>query len=143
MAYKDKYFYIDEDGNKKKYIGKIIQNKNSYNGILTVSNKSISNKELIYHPEVKEVKGYLSYYSYINSNNEEVRWFDNFKKDEEDNKFFTYTERNLFHLEYNPAVEAKEEYFSYIDPTTGEEKIYSGSIIYNKRTQTYTGIIQK
>lgn len=142
MAYKDKFFYIDEDGNKKKYVGKIISTNGEYNGILTISNKSISEKELIYHPEVKEVKGYLSYYSYINSEGEEIRWFDNIKKDNEGNTFFTYTERNLFNLEYNPSVEAKEEYFSYIDPVTKEEKKYTGSVIYNKRTNTYTGLIQ-
>lgn len=143
MAYKDRFFYIDEDGNKKKYVGKVISNKNAYNGILTLSNKSISEKELIYHPEIEEVNGYLSYYSYINSNNEEIRWFDNFKRDEDGNKYFTYTERSLFKLDYNPSVEAQEEYFTYIDPKTGEEKKYSGSVIYNKRTNTYTGIIQK
>ena len=33
MAYKDRFFYIDEDGNKKKYVGKIISDKN-YKGAI-------------------------------------------------------------------------------------------------------------
>ena len=143
MAYKDKFFYIDEDGNKKKYIGKVISTNSSYNGILTISEESVSNKELIFHPEIEEVKGYLSYYSYINSEGEEIRWFDNIKRDEEGNPYFSYVERSLFKLDYNPEVKAQEEYFTYIDPKSGEEKRYTGSVIYNKRTGTYSGLLGK
>lgn len=142
MAYKDKFYYIDSEGNKKKYIGKVISNKDSYNGILTLSEKSTSNKDLIYHPEVEEVKGYSSYYSYINSKGEDIIYFDNMKKDEDGNVFFTYTERELFKLNYNPEILPSVETFTYIDPITKEEKPYTGKITYNRRTGSYTGVIQ-
>ena len=141
MAYKDKFYYIDKDGNKKKYVGKIISDNNSYNGILTISEKNTLNKELEYHPEIEEVKGYLSYYSYINNENKEIRYFESIKKDEDGNVYFTYTERDLFKLEYNPPIESKQEYFTYLDPSTGEEKPYEGTILYNKRTNSYSGVI--
>ena len=138
---KDKFYYIDKDGNKKKYIGKVISNNGSYEGTLININKENVNKELIYHPEVEEVEGYLSYYSYINSENKEVRYYDSIKKDNEGNTYFTYTERQLFRLDYNEPIVKKEDYFTYIDPLTNEEKLYNGTILYNKRTNSYSGVI--
>ena len=79
MAYKGKYYYIDENGNKKKYVGKVTYSDGIYTGVLSKIDKSNVTKELIYHPEIKEVNGYYSYYSYINNIGEEIRQFDNIK----------------------------------------------------------------
>ena len=116
MAYKNKYYYFDENGDKKKYVGKVTRSNAGYTGLLSKVSKSTVTKELIYHPEVEEVKGYYSYYSYINSDNQEIREFDNIKRDENNTPYFTYTERNIFKLNYNPEVKPQSEYYTYIDP---------------------------
>lgn len=141
MAYKDKYYYIDNDGNKKKYIGKVTYSDGIATGILSKIDKSVVTKELIYHPEIEEVKGYYSYYSYVNNLNEEVRQFDNIRRDENNVPFFTYTEKDIFKLDYNPAIEGQEEYYTYIDPVTKQEKVYTGSMI--KHGSKIYGLIQK
>ena len=144
MSYSEKFYYIDENGNKKKYVGKVIYNSDgAYTGILNKNTKSICSKELIYHPEVAAVEGHFTYYSYVTNEGEEIRYFDNIKKDEEGNPYFTYVERNMFNLDYNPEVKESEGYFTYIDPDTQKECVYEGSVIYNKKNNTYTGIIKK
>jgi len=140
---KQKFYYIDNDGNKKKYVGKIIENNGLYNGVLTKQEKKTSIKDLIYHPEIKEVEGYFSYYSYINSEGKEVKYFDNIKKDEEGNFYFTYTEREIFDIEFHEETQPQEEYYTYIDPKTNEEKLYKGPIVYSKINNTYQGVLAK
>ena len=139
----EKFYYIDKDGNKKKYYGKIIHENGLYNGVLTLQEKSKENKELIYHPEIEEVEGYYSYYSYINNSGEEIKYFDTIKKDEDNNIYFSYTERNIYKLEYHEEIPAKEEYYTYIDKITGEEKMYSGRVTYDRASNTYIGILRK
>ncbi len=141
---KEKFYYIDKDGNKKKYYGKVIQENGLYSGILTIQEKQVNDKkELIYHPEIEEVEGYFSYYSYINNAGEDIRYYNNIKKDENGEIYFTYTERNIYPLEYHEEVTPKEEYYTYIDKATGEEKLYSGKVIYDRLTNTYSGILKK
>jgi len=136
---KTKFYYIDESGNKKKYVGKITENSNgTYNGLLTNIIKSDAIKDLTWHPEVQEVSSQNAYYSYTNLSGEEEMYFDSMKTDEEGNKYFTYTERNLFKLEYVPEVQEQEEYFTYLD-LEGNEHKYSGEII--KKGNKYFGLI--
>ena len=144
MAYKEKFYYIDENENKKKYVGKVIYNNDgTYNGILNKNTKTVCTKDLTYHPEVEAVSGYYSYYSYITNEGIEQRVFDNIRKDADGNPYFTYVERNMFSLEYNESIPYQEAYFTYIDPDTKEEKIYEDATLYNKKTDTYYGIIKK
>jgi len=144
MGYKDKFYYIDENGEKKKYVGKVIYNNDgTYNGILNQNIQSVCTKDLIYHPEVKAVDGYYSYYSYITKDGVEQRCFDNIKTDSEGNPYFTYVEKNMFELQYNESVPSKEEYFTYIDPITKEESVYDGPITFNKKLNKYFGMIKK
>lgn len=141
---KETFYYIDKEGNKKKYYGKIIKQPNgTYNGILTISNKVNVKKDLIYHEEIPQVNGYASYYSYINSNGEEVNYYGNILKDENKNPYFTYVERNTFNLEYHPEVLPVDEYFTYTD-SQGNEQIYTGKELeYNKKLDSYFGVVKK
>ena len=142
MSYKDKYYYFDKDGNKKKYVGNVTVNENGeILGTLTKTEQVESWKELIYHPEVEEVKGYFSYYSYINADGEEIMQFDGIKRDEEGNPYFTYSERNVFNLDYNEPVKGNLEYYTYIDPATKEEHVYEGKRI--RQGSKTIGMIQK
>ena len=126
---KESFYYIDENGNKKKYVGVVTANHDgTYNGMLTkISHEEVS-KNLEYHPEIAEVKAQHAYYSYVNSLGEEIMYFDNIKTDEEGNKYFTYTEKNMFKLEHVDEIPAQEEYYSYID-SEGNEQRYSGPLI--------------
>ena len=142
MKESKKFYYIDKDGNKKKYVGKIISNKDSYNGILTTVLYEDVEKPLIYHAEVKEVKGNEEYYSYIDKNGEEAIYLDVVKRDDKGNLYFMDNERQLYKLIYHPKVEPAEEYYTYLD-TEGNECRYSGNVIYDKGNNTYTGIIDK
>lgn len=142
MKESKKFYYIDKDGNKKKYVGKIISNKDSYNGILTTVLYEDVEKPLIYHAEVKEVKGNEEYYSYIDKNGEEAIYLDVVKRDDKGNLYFMDNERQLYKLMYHPKVEPAEEYYTYLD-AEGNECRYSGNVIYDKGNNTYTGIIDK
>ena len=142
MKESKKFYYIDKDGNKKKYVGKIISNKDSYNGILTTVLYEDVEKPLIYHAEVKEVKGNEEYYSYIDKNGEEAIYLDVVKRDDKGNLYFMDNERQLYKLIYHPKVEPAEEYYTYLD-AEGNECRYSGNVIYDKANNTYTGIIDK
>lgn len=142
MSYKDKYYYFDKDGNKKKYVGNVTVNENGeIFGTLTKTEQVESWKELIYHPEVEEVKGYFSYYSYINADGEEIMQFEGIKRDEGGNPYFTYSERNVFNLDYNEPVKGNLEYYTYIDPDTKEEHVYEGKRI--RQGSKTIGMIQK
>ena len=142
MKESKKFYYIDKDGNKKKYVGKIISNKDSYNGILTTVLYEDVEKPLIYHEEIKEVKGNEEYYSYIDKNGEEAIYLDVVKRDDNGNLYFMNNERQLYKLIYHPQVEPAEEYYTYLD-AEGNECRYSGNVIYDKANNTYTGIIDK
>ena len=135
------FYYIDEEGNKKKYVGKIESNPDgTYSGLLTKVIRTIETKDLIYHEEIPEVKAHPAYYSYINSLGEEVLYLVNVKKDEDGNPYFTYTEKNLFKLDYVPGKPGNDEYFTYLDKDGIEQK-YDGSII--KKGKKYSGFIKQ
>ena len=142
MANKGKYYYIDSDGNKKKYIGKIISNNGSYNGILTTVTTEKVKKPLEYHPEVIGVEGYSSYYTYVNNLGEETLYYDIIKRDSENNLYFSYNERFLYNLKYHEEVSPKEEYYTYID-SFGNECRFTGNVIYDRATDSYSGFIDK
>ena len=137
-----KFYYLDKDGNKKKYVGKVIFDNGSYNGILTSSVKEEVKKNLTYHPEVEEVKGYAAYYTYKDANGEDAIFLDVVKRDDNGNLYFTYTEKIMFNLNYHPQIDPKEEYYTYVDKE-GNECRYAGKVFYNKSSNTYQGELEK
>lgn len=138
----DKKFYlIDDKGRKRTYLGKVIENPDgSYCGINVKVKKDTVKKDLIYHPEVEKVEGYYSYFTYMNSNGEEVSYFGNPRQDLSGNYYITYNDNIKLDLEYHPKVEAAAEYYTYIDKD-GVEKVYEGNVTYNKRKNVYYGEI--
>ena len=122
-----RFYYIDKDGNQKEYSGKILNEGNgTYVGILTTQELSEYEVELEFHPEVKPVDGYYSYYTYINKFGEEVRYYSIVKKDENGTAYFTYatpTERTLI---YHPAETVSTTYFTYM--VNGTERPYYGKV---------------
>ena len=139
---KEKFYYIDEDGNKKKYGGAIISNEDgSYNGILTLQNKELVVKEIQYHPEINHLQGYYSYYSYTNSEGVETPYYGQISKDEDGASYFTYVDKVILDLNYHPKVEGNEDYYTYTDKS-GREMVFKGTIQYNNQTNTYYGIVK-
>ena len=134
-----KFYLIDDKGRKRTYLGKVIENPDgSFCGFdIKVKNENVK-KELTYHPEIKQVDGYYSYFSYINSDGEEVTYYGNPRKDENGSYYITYNSTTRLDLEYHPKVEPKAEYYTYIDKE-GNEQIYEGPVVYNKRKNTYYG----
>ena len=105
---------------------------------------SVLNKEKIYlkyYPEVKEEK---ERYTYINSQGEEVEFIDSsyivYKTSltKGEAKKVNINKINLNYIEGIEEVKAKPAYFSY---NNGEE-IFLDKPIYNKETNSYTGIIK-
>ena len=139
----ERFYYLDEDDVRRRYVGKIIENDGKYNGILTKVTKSSQIRDLIYHPAVEEVKESFAYYSYINNEGEEMPYYDTVKRDGDGQPYFTYVERDMFKLEHHPEVPSREEYYTYIDPATNEECLYTGKVNFNKTSGTYTGVITR
>lgn len=139
---KDKFYYITENGEKKKYGGAIISNEDgSYNGILTIQKKESVIKEIEYHEEINGQKGYYAYYSYVNESGEEVPYYGQVQKDDNGNTYFTYTEKTILDLDFHPKVEGCDIYYTYLDKY-GKDCVFKGDIQYNKITNTYYGIIK-
>lgn len=135
-----KKYYIDESGNKKYYIGTVINDytTNEKYGLLTVQEKEEKEIKLEYHKEIPEVKGWSSYFTYVNENNEEAIYtdsLDNIRKNYDGSYYITKINKLSFNLSYHPAIEAKESYFSYMD--NGKEYIYDGNTFYDKFTNSY------
>ena len=132
------FYYIDKNGNKKKYAGKVLYSgDNTYMGILTTQSTTNKEVELVFHPEVEAVEGYYAYYTYVNKFGEEVRYYSIVKQDANGNPFFTYSVSKEIKLKYVPAKEMKTSYFTYMQ--NGKEKQYTGKV-FTKGT-TYTGKI--
>lgn len=135
---KDNFYYIDKNGNKKKYAGKILYSgDNTYMGILTTQSTSEREVELVFHPEVKPVEGYYAYYTYVNNLGEEVRYYSIVKQDKNGNPFFSYSISKDINLKYVPASEIKTSYFTFMQ--NGKEKLYGGRVI--TKGTTYFGKI--
>ena len=65
-----KYYYINENGIKKYYAGKVIKDyvTNETYGLLTQQENIQEKKELEYHEGIEAQEGWLSYFSYIDEN---------------------------------------------------------------------------
>lgn len=136
-----KLYYKDEKGNKKYYVGKIINDyvtKEKY-GLLTLQDKIQQEVELEYHPAEPAIEGWSSYYAYLNENNEYVKYTDeamNIRKNYDNSYYFMKVDKKAVDLIYHPCVQPKEAYLSYID-SNGKEAIFEGKSFYDKFTNTY------
>lgn len=136
-----KLYYIDENGNKKQFVGKIINDAitNEKYGLLTVQEKIQQDIELEYHPENPAVEGWSSYYTYMNENNELVKYTDslnNIRKNFDGSYYITKINKEAIDLIYHPAIEFKDAYFTYKD-SEGNDQLYNNQAFYDKFTNTY------
>jgi len=137
MENKRKFFYIDEDGNKRKYAGKIIDNNDgTFNGVLTSQKFVYSDIKLNYHPAVEHVDGYSSYYTYINDNNETVNYYSIIKTDKDGSTYFTYNTMKEIPIIVHEAETKKNIYYTYT--VNDIEHVWTGKIKYENGT--YIGI---
>lgn len=134
-----KYYYITESGEKKKYVGNIIQNSDgTLCGMLTTEVRSKQTVDLTYHEEVKKVNGHGSYFTYMNDDGSTTRYYSFYKTDENGNPYFTYVTYMPIDLIYHPIVENPQEYYTYIS-ATGEECLWTGAVKYDERRKSYIG----
>ena len=142
MKDKKNFYYIDESGKKKKYVGAIINNHNgTYNGYLTHEEYDDVIVDLEYHPAIEEVEGSRAYYTYINENNEETRYFGLVGTKEDGTKYFSYSTIKQINLIYKAPEEKTVEHFTYYGPD-GKTYVYLGSTP-TFENGSYYGIINK
>ena len=136
-----KLYYKDENGNKKYYVGKVINDyiTNERYGLLTQQEIIQEEVELEYHPAIDATEGWTSYYTYVNEYGNIVKYTDsqhNIRKNFDNTYYFTKVNKETIDLIYNPKIEAKEAYFSYKD-VNGEDVVFEGNAFYDKFTNTY------
>jgi len=137
-----KYYYFDDKGNKKYYVGKIINDYITGETYGLLTNQNIENKEieLEYHPEIQAENGWSSYFTYINNDGIKTIYNGlkyNIKTNYIDNSyFFVQTNTDKVNLIKHEKVEYKPGYYTYID-SFGKENLYDGKVFYDKFTSTY------
>ena len=126
MANRRKFYYIDESGNKKRYIGPVINNHNgTFNGYLFEEEYIDTIVDLKFYPAVEEVVGSVSYMTYVNSDGNEVKYYGLTKTKEDGTRYFAYNTSRQIDLIYKAPEEKTVEYFTYFDKG-GNSRIYSG-----------------
>lgn len=138
-----KYYYIDKNGKKQEYNGKIITDlsANKQYGILISHNKIEQKIKLDYCEEVEANKGYSSYFGYIDENNNIVKYEGNIKdikKDFKGSYFITKVQSNEIELKKYDEVKSKDAYFTYIGKDN-KEHLYIGNKqpIFSKYLNSY------
>lgn len=135
-----KFYYIDKNGDKKKYVGAVINNHNgTFSGYLGSEKRTDKTVELKYHPAIEYVEGYSSYYTYINSEGEEQKYYGLMKTNEDGTKYFTYFITNQIELIYKAPETKINEYYTYYD-SVGNSHIYSGKTTFENGS--YYGLIE-
>ena len=136
-----KFYYKDEKGNKKYYVGKVINDyiTNERYGLLTQQEIIQEEVKLKYHPAIEAEEGWSSYYTYVNEYGDIVKYNDsphNIRKNFDNTYYFTKINKDIIDLKYHPKEEAKDAYFSYVD-NNGKEVVFNGDSFYDKFTNTY------
>lgn len=136
-----KLYYKDENGNKKYYVGKVINDyiTNERYGLLTQQETIQEEVKLEYHPAVDAIEGWASYYTYIDEYGNIAKYTDssqNIRKNFDNSYYFTRVNKDIIDLIHHPKQEAKEAYFSYKD-NNGNDVIFEGQSFYDKFTNTY------
>ena len=133
-----KYYYYDNNNNKKYYVGKVIKGNNITYGKLINEKKVYNEIELEYHSEVKEEKGYNSYFIYEDGSkynglsSKVIHGLNN-------TYFITDVKNYNIDLKKYDKVDYVPGYFTYINDL-GEETLYTNdlsNIKYDKNNLTY------
>jgi len=137
-----KYYYIDDKGNKKYYVGKVINDyiTGETYGLLTQQEVIHENVKLQFHEPIEAQNGWNSYFTYKDSSGNSVIYngnSHNIKVSPIDNSYFiTETKTDKIKLIKYDKIEYQPGYYTYINEY-GKEKIYDGKIFYDKFTSTY------
>lgn len=134
-----KMFYIDKNGNKKKYVGNIIEENGKTYGILT--NTIYTNKEvdIKYVNAGKQVINSEISYLYI-KNNEKYLVNLNDINVSSDKKTIKFVNKENVELVYHP-YQPSNIYYTYKDAKTKETQIFKGEIKFDEKSNTYYGLI--
>ena len=135
-----RYYYLDENGNKKQYVGKIINDivSGETYGILTSQELVKEDIEVDFKDPIEEQPGWTSYFTYQDSEGNVKKYEGlkhNIRKGLDGSYYFTKVTTNSIDLKRIDKVPKKEAYFSYIE--NGVEKIYEGKPFYDKMTKQY------
>lgn len=137
-----KYYYLDENGNKKNYIGKIINDyiTGETYGLLTQQEVSHKEIELEYHPKVESQEGWASYFTYTDASGNDVKYNGlkyNIKQDPINNSYF-FTQLNTIKIDLikHDKVDYVPGYYTYLG-RFGKEIKYEGEVFYDKFTNSY------
>lgn len=135
-----RYYYLDENRNKKQYVGKIINDivSGETYGILTSQELVKEDIEVNFKDPIEEQPGWTSYFTYQDSEGNIQKYEGlkhNIRKSLDGSYYFTKVTTNSIDLKRIDKVPQKEAYFSYIE--NGVEKIYEGKPFYDKMTKQY------
>ena len=121
---------------------KVIKNYNIDRKYNIVNDKNKVRVNLIKHEGVSFSP---EYFSYLNDNNEEVKFSGIVIKDIDDSYIGKQMISNKVILEYHPNVESvshSTEHFTYINEN-GKEKVFIGEPEYDLENNTYIGIVKE
>lgn len=133
-----KFFYIDENGVKHNYVGKVIANKDgSFNGFLTRMTCIEKEVELTHHQGVSPVVGYSSYFTYVNADGDVVNYYSFVKENEDGTKYFTYSTSKDIELTLHPATTKRDVFYTYMN--NGKETPWTKTPVFIKGA--YYGVL--
>lgn len=136
-----KYFYIDENGNKKKYIGNVINNEDgTLSGILTKTIYTDKEVELKYNEDGKTIIDSVTSYYYIDKDNNKISVNLNDIHVTNDNKFIEFVNKKDVELIYHPEVKSSV-YYTYFNHKTKTDEIYNGEVNIDEKSNSYFGFV--
>lgn len=134
-----KYYYIAQDGSKHEYNGAVISNHNgTFTGYLSKDIMNIRNVDLEFHEAVEHVDAKQAFYTYINDQGEEKRYYGITKTSDDGSKYMTYSITKQVELKHNKPDPIISYYYTYND-IAGIAQLYSGDI--TEENGTYYGVI--
>lgn len=137
-----KYYYIDESGNKKDYIGKVINDYITGNiyGIISYQTTIENEVDLEFHEETLPSPAQEPYFAYIDKNGDVQKYVglkNNINKNISDNSYyFNKVNTEKIDLKYYPKVEYVPKKLTYIDNENNEQE-YNGKYFFDKFTSSY------
>jgi len=137
-----KYYYLDENGNKKQYVGKIINDYITGETYGLLTQQDVSHKEITleHHPKIESQEGWSSYFTYLDESGNTVKYKGlpyNIKKDSINNSyFFTQLNTSKVDLIKHDKINYVPGYYTYIGKFDKEIK-YDGEVFYDKFTNSY------
>lgn len=136
-----KYFYIDENGNKKKYIGNVINNEDgTLSGVLTKTIYTDKEVELKYNEDGKTIIDSVTSYYYIDKDNNKISVNLNDIHVTNDNKFIEFVNKKDIELIYHPEIKSSV-YYTYFNYKTKTNEIYNGEVNIDEKSNSYFGFV--